>query len=305
MVMAPAAAFAAESSSNASETYDLAFTLPTAGVSGCTVCHADPNLVKQGSGTSTSVYVGPEIFAGGPHETTLCTGCHADFAYEVPHENAEGSDAWRGVASDACKGCHQAPAQEISKGAHSPTPVPGVTASETAAARAAKNLPNEVPSCGRCHGSHEIQYLDVERWETSGTVEVQEAAKQGALTMHEQGLEICGSCHVEYADSYEDYYHGAAYQRGAIDAPACWDCHGAHEMLPAENRQSPVNEANLVETCGRCHDDADEQYVQYAELIHGKSEVESEIPLYEFLDTTRSAIQEAVSTVTAWFGGSE
>jgi hypothetical protein len=172
----------------------------------------------------------------------------------------------------------------------------------TAAAREAKGLPAETPTCGQCHGSHDIRYIDLDRWETSGTAQQVQAAKEGSLIMHEQGLEICGQCHVDYTESYLDYYHGAAYQRGAIDAPACWDCHGAHEMLPASDIRSPVNEANLEETCGRCHDDVNEDYVEYAQLIHNRDAVRSDIPIYGFIQSTRTAIQGAFETVSSWFG---
>jgi cytochrome c553 len=143
--------------------------------------------------------------------------------------------------------------------------------------------------------------MDVEAHEASGTAEVIAAAEQGQIETHLSGLEMCGQCHDDFTESYMDYYHGAAYQDGSLDAPACWDCHGAHQMLPASDRRSPVNTANLIETCGQCHDDVNEEYVAYAELVHNREEVAAEVPLIQFYNATRSAIEGAVRTVTSWF----
>lgn len=298
----PACAVAAEASAPATQTYDLSFTLPTVGVSGCTVCHADPNLVRiQGETTTTSIFTDPTEFAESAHAEVLCTGCHVDFAFETPHANVEGDD-WQEVAGSACKSCHDQAFSAVTSGAHSPTTQPGVSAAEARAARVAEGKPPEVPICGDCHGSHEIAYLDVERWEEStATADAAEAARQGRAAMHSQGLEICGGCHVRETEEYSDYYHGAAYQEGEPDAPACWDCHGTHQMLPASDPDSPVHPNNLIETCGKCHDDPNEAYVEYAELVHRKDEVEDEIPLYTILASVQEAIQGAVDTVTGWF----
>lgn len=299
----PACALAAEASTPATQTYDLSFTLPTVGVSGCTVCHADPNLVRvdDAETTTTSIYTDPAEFAETAHADTLCTGCHVDFAFETPHANVEGDD-WREVAGSACKSCHDQAFSAVTAGAHSPTSEPGVSAEQARAARVAAGKPAEVPICGDCHGSHDIQYLDVERWEEStATADTAEAAREGRADMHSQGLEICGSCHVAEAGNYADYYHGAAYQEGAPDAPACWDCHGTHEMLPADDLESPVHPNNLIETCGKCHDDVNEEYVEYAQLVHRKDEVEDEIPLYTILGDVKAAIQGAFDAVAGLF----
>lgn len=284
-------------------TYDLDFTLPTAGKSGCSVCHADPNLVKVSADTTNSIYVNPAIIAGSAHATTPCTGCHMDFAYKTPHENVRNGEGWKEIAKLACKNCHQTEFSDVALGAHSPARKPGEDPKVTAAARLAQGKPAKVPLCGDCHGSHAIMYIDVRKWETSGTAEQVQAARDGRTSLHGTGLQMCGQCHPEESDTYADYYHGAAYRRGAPDAPSCWDCHGAHTMLPASDRNSPVNPSRLEETCGRCHRDPNEDYVKYAQLIHRRADVEKEVPILVFLDSTRLAIQGAIRTVGSWFWG--
>ncbi|HSK48643.1 MAG TPA: hypothetical protein VLA05_11680 [Coriobacteriia bacterium] len=260
--------------------------------------------MKVSGENTSSIYTDPEAFATTAHSAAQCTGCHTDFAYKTPHMNTDSEvEAWRDIAKLACKGCHEGSFSEVTKGAHSPATTPGEDPKVTAASRVQQGKPESVPLCGDCHGSHDIQYLDVERWETSGTAEVAEAAKQGQADIHGTGLEMCGGCHVAEAETYADYYHGAAYRQGAPDAPACWDCHGHHEMLPASDRRSPVNEAHLVETCGRCHDDVNEKYIEYAQLVHRREDVEGEIPIYTFFESTRTAIEGAIQTVASWFQG--
>ena len=56
--------------------YDLNFTLPTAGKSGCMVCHGDPNLGRLQGEAFVSYYVDATPLDEGPHAAIMCTGCH-------------------------------------------------------------------------------------------------------------------------------------------------------------------------------------------------------------------------------------
>lgn len=271
----------------ASRTYDLDFTLPTAGKSGCTVCHADKNLVRVSEGRTVALYVDTATLQRSAHKDVPCTGCHVDFAYKTPHLNVQNGSDWRSVAKLACKNCHDNQFTEYATGAHSPAPKPGQTASQTAEARKAAGKPEFAPLCGDCHGGHDIPSKD----DTAAV-----------MAYRKKGLEICGTCHVKEAGDYADYYHGAAYRRGAADAPSCWDCHGTHRILPTNDRSSMVNETQLVQTCGKCHTNVDESYVSYAPLIHRKSEVLSSNPLWSVINTTREAVRGAFDTIASWFG---
>ena len=50
---------------------------------------------------------------------------------------------------------------------------------------------------------------------------------------------------------------------GYVQTARCWDCHAAHEVLPASDPRSLINKANLVKTCGACHAGATVRFVQY------------------------------------------
>jgi len=279
---APLIALAEEAppSEDASAAYELDFTLPTEAQSGCLVCHGDPALVRVVDGETVSYYIDPETIAESAHASEQCVGCHIDFAYTAPHENAD----WQVTAKSACRNCHETQSVDVGTGMHrsaveTVTPTTGDGAPTTGAEPSSETSPAPRPLCGDCHGSHDISAL------TTDTPEAREAQ----AVMHRDGWEICGRCHQDYWDSYADYWHGAAYKQGALDAPACWDCHGWHEVIPSDELSSPVNESHLVETCGQegCHDGVDENYVDYAGFIHGRQELTSETPIYQAIDAVK------------------
>lgn len=270
-------AFASAQTLPKSNKYDLSFTLPTAGMSGCTVCHGDPNLVRATSEATQSLYVDTSLLQGSAHASTLCTGCHVDFAFDTPHENLKKAQSeWRDVAKAACKGCHEQQFSAVSKGAHSYAPRPGEDEKSIVAARLAKGKPGHTPLCGDCHGGHSIP--------TSGTAE--------AVAFRDKGIVVCGKCHDE-AYTYRDKYHGAAYRYGAKDAPTCWDCHGTHEILPATDRRSTIYPRNLIKTCGKCHNNVDVKYVEYAKGIHSDPETAKPNPVQAAYESARNVFTRA------------
>jgi hypothetical protein len=283
MLLAPEVAAAAEAKPSilATAPYDLDFTLPTESKSGCMVCHGDPALVRTRDGVLKSYYIPPEQLAASAHANQQCVGCHMDFTYKAPH----GVYDWKTTAKAACRNCHDEAARAYGSGVHrpsaSPTATPAASVATPTPAGEATSAPK--PLCGDCHGAHDISVL------TTDTPQ----AKAGRAAMHRNGWQVCGRCHEEYWDNYNDYYHGAAYKRGALDAPACWDCHGWHDILPSKDRASRVNEAHLVETCGQtgCHEvGVDENYVEYAVFIHGRDRITAENWLVGVWRTFREAV---------------
>ena len=271
--VSPAAANAAEVSVPATSTtvttvtiegYDVDFTLPTAAKNGCLVCHGDPGLSRLKDGEYVSFYVDPTLVESSAHAGIQCTGCHLDFAYTVPHPAAE--ENWQLTAKTACKNCHQDQSLAYGRGSH-----------RIESGDATPNAEGIFkPLCGDCHGSHDILMLTDN--------------PEGQAALHGRGYQVCGSCHQEYWDNANDYYHGAAYQDGAEDAPACWACHGGHEVLPSSDTDASTNERHLVETCSQCHSDANEEYASYSAMIHGRAEISSEVFLYDWYAWVRDSI---------------
>jgi hypothetical protein len=107
--------------------------------------------------------------------------------------------------------------------------------------------------------------------------------------MHQSSYRVCARCkqHGDEYDTYDDYYHGKAYKAGAPDAPACWDCHESHDILPKSDPASSVNEANVGETCGTegCHTGSSETFgTEAASLIHSKATAVEENPLLRLIN---------------------
>lgn len=247
--------------------YDVDFTLPTNAKAGCMVCHSDPDLIRLKEGALVSYWVDAELVEASAHATVQCTGCHLDFAFKTPH--TDGGTDWDVRAKSACSNCHLDQSALVAKGAHRPGTVGGAAPDPAA---------DEKPLCGDCHGSHGIEPLT--------------DSPEGRASLSRRGRQVCGQegCHADYWDTYDDYYHGAAYKRGAIDAPACWDCHRGHDVLPVDDKDSSVNERHIVETCAQCHPDANESYAEYAKLVHGRQDIADGIFLYGWVTTLRNAV---------------
>ncbi|MGA3080087.1 MAG: cytochrome b/b6 domain-containing protein [Terracidiphilus sp.] len=88
----------------------------------------------------------------------------------------------------------------------------------------------------------------------------------------------CAQCHTDAQEAYSHSLHAKAYRAGAPGAN-CQDCHGgAHEVLSADDAKSPVNHANIPNTCGRCHGQkflmesngqSAQPFLSYQESVHG------------------------------------
>jgi Cytochrome c7 and related cytochrome c/Cytochrome c554 and c-prime len=84
-----------------------------------------------------------------------------------------------------------------------------------------------------------------------------------------QAVELCASCHSDQAKMkpygiptdqfalYRTSGHGQKWMLGDTRVAVCTDCHGTHQILPADNPKSPVYQGNIPQTCGRCHANAD------------------------------------------------
>lgn len=224
---------------------------------GCYVsCHGSVNLLKLSGEDSRSFQVsGLELSA---HQDLTCVQCHADFKYE---EGPDVTKVWTVNAGLACQNCHDHDSQaaEYSDSIHSAALMKGNYESAT---------------CGSCHGGHDIQRLDT---------------AEASAALHGSAVRMCARCHPDQYASYDDYYHGAAYKRGAPDAPACWQCHGAHDVLPSGDPSSAVSPQNVADTCGACHEGSGESFGANAkELIHQKIEARRSNPLLQFISKVRS-----------------
>ena len=133
-------------------------------------------------------------------------------------------------------------------------------------------------TCASCHGGHFIYSLET---------------LDGKAKMHQSAYRTCARCHKTQWESFDDYYHGQPYKDGALDAPACWQCHASHDILPAKDPASTINTSNLGKTCGQpgCHKGSNEQFAaQAAQLIHRKVQAQQQNWLLQQITKIRGAV---------------
>ncbi|MDI6809276.1 MAG: cytochrome c3 family protein [Candidatus Eisenbacteria bacterium] len=175
-----------------------------------------------------------------------CMACH--------REHSVRSGAARMTKGDltSCQPCHKDEALSYLRSIH------GVQL-----ARA--NL--DVPTCFTCHGGHKI------------------LGPKNPLSpvSHTRIVKLCISCHEDekvtarhgkmpapaVIKAYEQSVHGRILAtQGLLVAPTCTDCHGAHDLKPADEPKSNVARKNIPATCGRCHLLI---YEKYQESVHGEA----------------------------------
>ncbi len=227
---------------------------------GCQSCHGSSNLLKQTNGVSKSFQV--TGLEDSVHRKITCQQCHSDYRYD---DKVQPTKLWNVNAGIACGTCHQNSDKENLK-------KPVELYNKSTHAEKIRNGDYESATCGSCHGGHFIYSLDTQ---------------EGKERMHGSALRVCARCHTEQYASYNDYYHGRAYKEGAPDAPACWECHAAHEVLPSADPESTVSDKNVGETCAQegCHKGSNEQFgAQAGSLIHRKVEAQKANPIVDFFN---------------------
>jgi predicted CXXCH cytochrome family protein len=157
-----------------------------------------------------------------------CTSCHGSHKI-LSHTNPQ-SSTYRTNIPGTCGSCHVGINEQYQNGVHGKA----VAAGNTSA-----------PVCTDCHTAHGI-------------------IEPTSSDFRMQSTPICGSCHRDKFTTYRDTFHSQLGLLGGYTETArCWDCHKAHEVLPATDPNSPIANANLISTCGRCHKGANASFVQY------------------------------------------
>ncbi|MGD0546562.1 MAG: cytochrome b/b6 domain-containing protein, partial [Terracidiphilus sp.] len=206
----------------------------------CLACHSDATLTMEVNAHQVSLTIDEGKLKHSIHGGMFsCVDCHTDVKGLV-HETTP--------KKVTCAQCH-ADAQEAY--AHS------LHAKALQSGMAAAN-------CQDCHGgAHEILGVDDPQ----------------SPVHHANIPATCGRCHgqkflvgsngesAQSFASYQESVHGLAVEKGSTKAAVCTDCHGAHEILPANDAQSPIYKFNVPATCGKCHAAVADAFMQ---SIHGQ-----------------------------------
>ena len=208
----------------------------------CLACHSDPTLTTDENGQKVSLFVDAKKLDHSVHGSMFtCVDCHKDVK-SVAHESPP--------KKIACAECH-ADAQ-------------GAYAHSTHA-KASKTGKTPAAACNDCHGgAHEILSADDAK----------------SPVNHENIPATCGRCHgqkflmesngvsAQPFISYQESVHGRAIEKGSTKAAVCTDCHGSHQIIPANDAKSPIYKFNVPSTCGKCHTEIANTFNQ---SIHGQA----------------------------------
>lgn len=170
---------------------------------------------------------GKGLLQSGLMVTATCIDCHTSHR-ELPASDSTSTVNVKNIAT-TCSKCHLGIYEQYKHSVHSPL----VTKTD-----------KELPACYDCHQSHTIKRVDVDEF------------RQGILDQ-------CGKCHLEVTETYFETFHGKVSKLGSVKTAKCYDCHGAHNILPPSNPNSTLSHANIVETCKSCHQNSNRMFVGY------------------------------------------
>lgn len=225
----------------------------------CLTCHgAMQDTVEKGDGVKVNLNVDPDRFSKSVHGSFDCVNCHMKYT-KHPDKPPTGTidksiqdlanalavkSKVDPVAQAACVQCHGDIYAEYKASVHGQNVM-------------VEKSPDG-PVCTSCHGSpHYIQ---------------PKSSKESQVN-HFNIVKTCGTCHEEkimtekyglspyVMERYLESFHGRKLKLGHTGAPACTDCHGAHNIVKHTDPASPVFGENKIKTCGKCHAGATPKFV--------------------------------------------
>ncbi len=224
-------------------------TFPTNVPRLCARCHREgEKAAKRYKGTQhdiiehyTESIHGKGLMKSGLTVTAMCTSCHTAHGV-LPKTDTASSVNPKNIPA-TCGRCHHGIQEQFQQSIH---------------ATQVGKTKKELPVCSDCHSAHTISRTDATGF------------KLDIMTK-------CGRCHEEIAKTYFDTYHGKVSQLGYTKTAKCYDCHGAHDILPASNPRSHLSRENVVQTCQKCHAGATRRFAGY--LTHATHHDPKKYPL--------------------------
>jgi cytochrome b subunit of formate dehydrogenase len=192
---------------------------------------------------SSSVH-GIGLIKKGLLPVAICTDCHN--THRILKKDAPQSSVNVKNIPATCATCHQGIFKEYAASIHG---------------RPAAKTNQKMPNCEDCHSAHRITDIKQDRFMTEVTQQ-------------------CGSCHGDLAKTYTQTIHGKAYTLGYLKAARCSDCHGAHDIKALNDPGSRVGFRNVVQTCQKCHPDANRRFTGY--LTHATHHDKQKYPILYF-----------------------
>jgi formate dehydrogenase gamma subunit len=172
----------------------------------------------------------------------VCSDCHR--SHDLRPSSDPTSYVYRTNIPSTCGQCHPVEEEEYSEDIHG---------------KAVKRGDPDAPVCTDCHTTHAIKSSSDQ---TSSTF----SANVSKFT--------CTYCHsreriyekygyvTQRVTPYRDMYHGVGSRSGDTTTASCVSCHTSHNIRPQDDPLSTVNQANLPQTCGQCHQGAGPNYTK-------------------------------------------
>lgn len=169
--------------------------------------------------------------------SATCTDCHGNhgmFKATDPRSRLNVANV-----GTTCGKCHRFIQERLQKSVHGAATPPAKT-------KSARNVevPKRKPSCTDCHQGHDLP-------------QPKSAAFRAGLANR------CGTCHADLSNTFNLSLHGELTDLGYVPAAKCSDCHGAHDILPVADANSRLSPANRSATCGKCHQNATGNFLNY------------------------------------------
>ena len=153
-----------------------------------------------------------------------CDNCHDTHSFNVPSaslpKDSPERAAWRLGIAQKCGSCHDDQLESYTGSIH------GQEVLEKHNPKAAV--------CTDCHSAHAVANTSTDAFKQ--TISAQ-----------------CGSCHEANYASYKATYHGQISTLGYTYTAKCYNCHGSHDILKADDPNSKVHADNRMKTCKSCH----------------------------------------------------
>lgn len=271
--------------------------LPAAHPDICLACHRPTSGAEA---TPPAPVAGPPAIPHSLVDRENCLECHEEGiggAPQIPADHA-------GRTNDICQDCHQP-----SQAPPSPTPAAVVEAIPTPIV--AYPRAEEVNTCLDCHSTLENQPPDIVQWQrsihaernvacvdchggdsTASTKEEAHSPEAGYVGASAKANipDLCASCHADVVRmrqydlptdqwaKYKESIHGLRLAEGDPNVATCYDCHGGHLILKANDPASSVYPSNVPNMCASCHankelmapyDIPTNQFDLYRQSVHG------------------------------------
>ncbi len=200
----------------------------------CAECHANSVLMEQTHvrrPNAAEQYIdsmhGRGLIDRGLIVVPSCNDCHG--VHEILPEEDERSSIHKDNIPDTCGKCHVGVEAVYRNSIHG---------------QLWEADDDRGPVCGTCHSAHEI----IDPTEEAFKLQIDDR---------------CGRCHEDRLHRYRETFHGKAMALGMPGVAACYDCHGAHDILPVDNPDSFLSEQNRLDTCRQCHPRASGYFAEY------------------------------------------